>query len=149
MTTHQTLADAIRNLRNEKAELEQRQRDIAATGLSAKTFAEITKATSLLMHQKILKAAKDGLDRVVICDTRTVPSFDGTSIYSLFRKEVAGGNLFCAFRDLELTFGQIYNKYPAFCAIRDHYLAHGLKVHLSANYDGGGMEDWIELVVTF
>lgn len=150
MTTQMTLGNTIEKIRHEKQMEEQRRLDMIRSKLAERELDEVTKATSLLMHEKILNAAKDGCDHVVICDTRTVPSFDGRSIYQLFKHEAnAGGNLYCAFRDLKLTTGQIYNTYPAFCIIRDHYLAQGLKVHLEANYDSGGIDDWIELVVTF
>jgi len=78
----------------------------------------------------------------VICTTDNVPSKDGRSLYSLCpvgRSGRAGAG--------EVYPGKIYDAYPAFAIIRDHYEKEGLKVGIQTNYSSGGESDWVELIV--
>lgn len=119
--------------------------------IKAKWDAAIARATGPEMREKMLKGVEQNPNQkvysFVVASTEDIPNYKGGGVYEIPLN--GGGNLFCAIRDKKITDGTVFHWYPPLQVIKDYYEREGFFVNIEANYDSGGIKDWLELVVYF
>lgn len=143
--TRASFLDELTALANSKQrQIEEIEKNL--TEQKRKEFeAKIHKATDGL-KEKLRKLAAEGERKYEVYRGM----YDGDFHPDLSKKLHASGsgNMYCAIRDKKISYDEVIeNRMGAFKRIYDFCVKEGLDPQIRYSHDGGGMEEWFEIVI--